>query len=140
IRFTEKLVSPQGEWGIRLSGDDQAVAIASVSEDSCVFLIGQNGKGTLRAMSGFAPNKSTGGSGKLAMKTTGLVGAVTARPEDEIFLISQLGKIIRFRADEVPVSEGAVQGVNCMGLRGDEVSAVLNSSLETPSNDLFEHR
>jgi hypothetical protein len=31
-----------------------------------------------------------------------------------------LGKIIRFRANEVPPKEGPVQGVNCMTLRSDE--------------------
>lgn len=137
IRFNEKLVSPQGDWGIRLSGDDSAVSITSIYPDSTVILIGKNGKGTRRAMSGFAPNKSAGGSGKQAMKTPGLVGSVACQPDDEVFLISQLGKIIRFRTDEIPLAEGTVQGVNCMSLRGDEVSSVLISSQNHSTNGLF---
>ncbi len=56
-----------------------------------------------------------------------MIGAVTIEPNDDLFLISRLGKMIRFPASEVPTTEGVVQGVNCMGLRGDEVVAVLRS-------------
>lgn len=134
IRFSEKLINPQGDWGIRLSGDDRAVAVTSIFSDSQVFMIGAGGKGILRQMSGFAPNKSLGGSGKIAMKTDQLVGAVTVDPDDDLFVISRLGKIIRFPVEEVSVTEGVVQGVTCMSLRGDEVSAVLKSSLSAQSS------
>ena len=43
---------------------------------------------------------------------------------DDIFIISRLGKIIRFRADEIPAKEGVVQGVACMALRSDETAAL----------------
>ena len=42
----------------------------------------------------------------------------------DLFIISRLGKIIRFQVDEVPAKEGVVQGVNCMELRSDETVAV----------------
>lgn len=127
IRFGEKSISPQGDQGIRLSGDDRVVAVTTVDNDSSVFLAGADGRGTLRLMSGFAANKSSGGSGKIAMKSSKVVGAAVIEPGDDIFLISRLGKIIRFPADEVPATEGVVQGVNCMGLRGDEVVAMMKS-------------
>lgn len=125
IRFNEKLINPQGDWGMKLAGDDAAVSIASVQPDGLVFLVSANGKGAVRSMSGFAPNKSTGGSGKIALKTDALAGMVSVEPDDELFLLSRLGKVIRFPANEVPVTDGAVQGVYCMGLRGDEVVTVL---------------
>ena len=129
IRFSEKLIPPQGDMSIRLSGDDQVVAIASVYQESNVFVIGSDGKGTLRSMEGFAPNKSMGGSGKQLFKSNRTIGMVTASYNDDLFIISQLGKIIRFRADEVPVSDGVVQGVICMSLRGDEVMSVIASGI-----------
>ena len=43
--------------------------------------------------------------------------------------MSRLGKIIRFRASEVPAKEGVVQGVNCMALRSDDTIAVANSPI-----------
>jgi DNA gyrase subunit A len=129
IRFNEKLIPPNGDWAIKLSGDDHVVGITPVYADSDVFLIGADGRGTLRSMTGFAPNKSMGGSGKQLFKSNKVAGMVTVNSNDDLFIISQLSKIIRFRADEVPVSEGVVQGVICMTLRGDEVASVTTSSL-----------
>jgi DNA gyrase subunit A len=123
IRFAEKAISPQGDIGIRTGADDSAVGITSVSDDSSVFFIGTDGRGTIRQMSSFAANKSAGGSGKIAFKNNKVIGAATMTPEDEIFVITRYGKVIRFSADEVPVTEGPVQGVNCISLRADEVTA-----------------
>jgi DNA gyrase/topoisomerase IV subunit A len=89
-----------------------------------IFLLGADGRGTIRLMSGFAPNKAPGGGGKVAMKTDHLVGAVAATPQDDLFIQSRLSKLIRSRAAEVPAKEGVVQGVNCMALRADECAVV----------------
>lgn len=127
IRFAEKAISPQGDLGIRLASDDRVVGLASVYADSRVFLQGSDGRGTIRLMSGFAPNKSPGGSGKIAFKNSRVVGVVSVEVNDDLFVISRLGKVIRFPADEVPETEGVVQGVNCLGLRGDEAVTVMKS-------------
>ncbi len=127
IRFAEKALSPQGDQGIRLSNDDKVVGITSVYSDSGVFIATADGRGTVRLMNGFAANKSAGGSGKIAIKSSKVIGAVTPEVNDDIFMISQLGKVIRFPIDEVPSTEGVVQGVNCMGLRGDEVITLLRT-------------
>jgi DNA gyrase subunit A len=75
-------------------------------------------------MAGFSANKAPGAGGKVAMKTDDLIGAVTVSEEDDIFVISELSKIIRFGVDEVPAKEGVVQGVNCIALRNDKVTAL----------------
>lgn len=137
IRFSEKLVTPQGDQAIRLSDGDSAVGVASVTDDSGVVLLTSSGKGTIRLMSGFAPNKSSGGSGKIAMKTEDLVGVAEMAQDADVFAISRYGKIIRFPGSEIPASEGAVQGVYCMTLRGDEVCAVLVSSPKLVNNSLY---
>ncbi len=129
IRFGEKVLPPQGDWGIRLADGDRVVAVTQVYPDSGVFMIGADGKGSIRLMSGFAANKSAGGAGKLAIRSDKVVGAVAVNDNDSLFIITQLGKIIRFRADEVPPTTGVVQGVNCITLRGDEVTAVTASGL-----------
>ena len=49
---------------------------------------------------------------------------MTVTSGNDLLAISELGKIIRFAADEVPAKEGVVQGVACMTLRADEVAAV----------------
>jgi DNA gyrase subunit A len=124
IRFSEKLVPPAGGLGIRLSADDEAIAITPVYSDSGVFLIGSDGKGTIRQMEGFSANKSPGAGGKIAFNTDHLVGASVVDVDDDIFVISRLSKIIRFPASQVPPKEGVVQGVICMSLRADETTAM----------------
>jgi DNA gyrase subunit A len=124
IRFSEKTVHPQGSLAIRLVDGDQAVAIAPVYSDSGVFMLTREGKGTIRLMEGFSANKTPGAGGKIALSTDALAAAHTVEPSDEIFAISKLGKLIRFRASEVPPKEGVVRGVICMSLRSDEVSAM----------------
>jgi DNA gyrase subunit A len=129
IRFSEKLVPVQGGAGIRLDSGDQGAAVTGVYPDSLVFLLSSDGRGTIRSMEGFNPNKSAGGGGKIAMTTDHLAAAFTINLNDDIFVISRLSKIIRFMAAEVPVKEGVVQGVNCVSLRADEVTAASTSAV-----------
>jgi DNA gyrase subunit A len=128
IRFSEKLVSPQGTQGIRLSGEDVVIGVTAVYPDSGVFLLSADGKGTIRLVEGFSANKSPGASGKIAINTDHLVGALAVNQDQDIFIISQLSKIIRFPASDIPEKDGVVQGVICMSLRADEPLAVAVST------------
>lgn len=131
IRFPERAVPLGGTTGIRLEAGDRAVAVEAVlpSESDSLFLIAADGLGTIRRMAGFAANKSPGGGGKLALRTDSLIGVLAVQPADDIFAISRLSKIIRFRAEEVPAKDGVVQGVHCMALRADEVVAVTTTGI-----------
>ncbi len=129
IRFPAQRVPKTGCLGIRLEKNDTVVAAAATNDESSVFLLGTDGKGTIRLMSGFAANKSPGGGGKVALKTDKLVAAAAVGAADDVFIISRNSKIIRFQAAEVPPKEGVVQGVNCMALRGDETMAVVVAGL-----------
>ena len=120
IRFKAKMVHPNGSLGIRLDRGDSPVAVCGTSDEGGVFLLGADGKGTIRQMSGFRSNKAPGAGGKVALKADKLVAALSAKDEDDIFIISKLSKIIRFQAVEIPAKEGTVQGVICMSLRADE--------------------
>jgi DNA gyrase subunit A len=114
---------------MRVDPDDAVVGIAASAANGGVFLLSADGKGTIRLLSGFAGNKSPGASGKTVMKTEALVGAVAVDQQSDIFAISRLGKIIRFRAAEVPAKEGVVQGVNCMNLRADYCVAMTGCAM-----------
>lgn len=129
IRFNEKLISPAGDIAIRLAPGDEIAAITPVDDDSKVFLLGADGRGTVRLMSAFAANKSMGGSGKMVMKCARLVTAFTIDDNDDVFIISRLSKVIRFPVAEVPTTESTIQGVVCMSLRADEVCAALPSPM-----------
>jgi len=125
IRFSEKSLPPQGGPGIRLGVGDRAVAITSVDEESNVFLLAADGRGTIRSMSSFLANKAPGAGGKVAMATENLVAAAAALPGDDLVILSHQSKIIRFSADDIPIKDSVVQGVNCMALRGDVAVAAL---------------
>lgn len=126
LRFPERAVISGGSPGIRLEGDDAPVALLSVNDDSAVILLGADGKGTVRLMTGFAANKAPGAGGKTALKTEALAAAGVAGQGD-VFAMSRLGKIIRFAVADIPAKEGVVQGVNCMSLRADDVVALTAS-------------
>jgi DNA gyrase subunit A len=128
IRFDEQQVPARGCRGMRVEPDDVAVAVVSVRPDGGVFILGADGKGTIRLMAGFAANKAPGAGGKVALKSDRVVGTAAVLPGDDLFVISGLGKIIRFTAEEVPAKEGVVQGVICMALRADETRAVTRSA------------
>lgn len=131
IRFRETQVPARGGClGLRVDPSDEVVAVANVTERSGVFVVGHDGKGTIRQMSGFRMNKAPGAGGKAIFKADQLVGAVTVDEKDDIFIIAQGGKMIRFQASEVPPKEGVVQGVNCMEVRNDVVTAVAVATLE----------
>lgn len=135
IRFSEKVIPPQGEWAIHLGTDDQVVSVTSVYEDSKVFLLSRDGKGTLRNMSGFAANKSLGGNGKIALKCDQALAGIAINLEDDLFIISRLGKLIRFSPIELPETESPVQGVLCMSLRADEVVAMIQSGSKSDGSN-----
>lgn len=129
IRFAERHVPVRGCLGMRVEPGDGIVAAVACGEADGVFLLGEDGKGTIRLMSGFSANKSPGAGGKIAMKADRIVGAVPVKGSQmeentDIFALSRLGKMIRFGAGEVPPKEGVVQGVNCMNLRADQCVAV----------------
>ena len=122
IRFPERALPLPGGLAIRLEAGDRPVAVEAVQppEGEAIFLLGADGHCTIRLMAGFAANKAPGGGGKVALKTDHLVAALAVSGADDLFILSRLSKIIRFRRDEVPAKEGVVQGVNGMALRADE--------------------
>ena len=129
IRFKEKMVHANGSLGIRLDRDDAVASVCGTSDEGSIFLVGADGKGTIRKMTGFRANKAPGAGGKIAMKTSHLIGAIPIRDDDDLFMISNLSKIIRFQAVEIPPKTGTVQGVNCMSLRADEVTAITSDKV-----------
>jgi DNA gyrase subunit A len=125
IRFSERQVPVRGCLGLRVDPADVVVGVAAAdAERGGAFMACHEGKGTIRLYSGFSANKAPGSGGKTLMKVAQLIGLNAAREQDDVFIVSRLGKIIRFAAAEVPAKEGVVQGVNCMALRADECVAM----------------
>jgi DNA gyrase subunit A len=130
IRFSESQVSGRtGALGLRVAAGDAVVGVTPVYEQGGAFIADAAGQGTIRLMTGFRPNKSPGAAGKQAMKSEEVIGTAAVSPEDDLFLISRLGKMIRFSAGDVPAKESAVQGVNCMSLRADATVALASARI-----------
>jgi DNA gyrase subunit A len=132
VRFNQRQIPGRnGCLGARVDQGDEVVAVASVTEESGVFMVGHDGKGTIRQMSGLMANKAPGAGAKVLIKVEELVGAAAVNPNQDIFIISKLGKLIRFPAEEIPAKEGVVQGVHCMTLRADVAAACTVSEFVT---------
>jgi DNA gyrase subunit A len=134
IRISERQVpGRRGRLGARVANGDAVVAVAAVDDGDGVFLLGDDGRGTIRLMRGFRQTKTPGSGTKQALKTERLVAALKVREQDDLFILSRLGKMIRFGAAEIPPKTGLVQGVNCMALRADETVAAAVAALDRSS-------
>ncbi len=127
IRFAANQVPVSGCRGMRVPPDDVVMGGTAVNPDGGIFLLGPDGKGTVRLMAGFRANKAPGAGGKVAIKAEQLIACFAVNTSEDIFIISQLGKIIQFSGDEIPAKTGVVQGVNCMSLRADEAVTAAKS-------------
>lgn len=124
IRFAERQAPVRGCLGLRVEPGDRVVGVVAQPAGGAIFVMAADGKGAVRALETFSANKAPGSGGKVLMKTDELVAALPAGPGVDLFALSRLGKMIRFRADDVPPKEGPVQGVHCMALRADVCVAV----------------
>jgi DNA gyrase subunit A len=134
IRFSEKAVRPMGRTatgviGIRLDPDDEVVSCDVIrGDDEEVLIITEYGFGKRTKLSQF-PRKGRGGKGVIAAKLTRprgpIVGACVVRSDDEIFLISNGGVVIRMAVKTISRQGRPATGVRVMNLsQGTQVSAV----------------
>jgi DNA gyrase subunit A len=134
IRFSEKAVRPMGRTatgviGIRLDPDDEVVSCDVIrGDDEEVLIITEYGFGKRTKLSQF-PRKGRGGKGVIAAKLTRprgpIVGACVVRSDDEIFLISNGGVVIRMAVKTISRQGRPATGVRVMNLsQGTRVSAV----------------
>jgi DNA gyrase subunit A len=133
IRFTEKDARPmgrasQGVRGLKLRDGDQVVAAATAAEGTQVLLLTSGGYGK-RTDVGLFRRQGRGGFGVKAMKLTktrgNLVGARAISMDDEVFMISSDGIVIRQGVKEISRQKRESTGVRVMNLEdGAELSAV----------------
>jgi DNA gyrase subunit A len=136
IRFKEDNVRPMGRTatgviGIRLADDDEVV--------TCDVVDGRDTRGELLVVTEFGygkrtkladfPRKGRGGKGVIAAKLTKprgeIVGANVVQPEDEVFLISDDGVVIRMVLTTISRQGRPATGVRVMNVaKGARVSAV----------------
>ncbi|MDX2079538.1 MAG: DNA gyrase subunit A [Terrimicrobiaceae bacterium] len=129
IRFHEEEMRDQGRdtvgvWGIRPEQGDYIVAAAVVNKDAQLLVAGENGLGKRTSFDEYRI-QSRGGKGIITMKTNektgGVAGALTVRDSDELMLITNKGKMVRTRVNEIRETGRNAQGVKLIDLREKEI-------------------
>jgi DNA gyrase subunit A len=134
IRFSEKHVRSMGRTatgviGIRLDQDDEVVSSDIVAKDDRELLIvTEYGYGKRTKLADF-PRKGRGGKGVIAAKLTRargqIVGASAVKADDEVFLISDDGVVIRIPVRSISRQGRPATGVRVMNVtQGAKVSAL----------------
>ena len=133
IRFAESDARPlgrasQGVRGIRLRDDDVVVAATTAEVGGDILLLTSGGYGKRTKMDLFR-RQGRGGMGVKAMKLTrvrgSLIAARAVSPDDEVFMISSDGIVIRQAVSDISRQRRESTGVKVVSLDGDtDLSAV----------------
>ena len=128
IRFHEEDVRPTGRvsrgvTGIRMAGDDAVVGMEIPTEGQTMVTVSEKGFGKRTYIAEY-PVHGRGGQGVVNLKTVPKVGSVSGLlqvvGDEDLILISNAGKIIRLRVEEVPLVHRASQGVKLIEMEEDE--------------------
>ncbi len=133
IRFRETDVRPMGRdtYGVRgvtLEQDDVVVAMDIAEPDATLLTVSENGYGKRSAMDDYRL-QGRGGKGLITMKTTdktgAVVGVIRVGDDDQVILVTDRGKVIRIRMNEIRVIGRNTQGVRLIEHEeGERVSSV----------------
>lgn len=151
IRFHEEDVREMGRGargvrGIMLAPEDTVVGMEIPSEGSGMATITEKGYGKRTTVSEYRL-QTRGGKGTINLRTAPRVGNVTGicqvTGDEDLMLISDAGKIIRVRVEEVSLIHRSTQGVRLIDLdenerlvgiarveREEEIEEILESGAE----------
>jgi len=128
IRFHESDVRPSGRAaagvrGMRLAAEDRIVGMEVLSHGQTLFAVTENGYGKRTSIDEY-PVQKRGGKGVIAIKTTErngqVVGILLVEEDDDLMLMTNIGKIIRMPIRGISVISRNTQGVRLMGIDADE--------------------
>jgi DNA gyrase subunit A len=124
IRFHESNVRAMGRTavgvrGMRLDEGDRLVGMEVLSHGQTLFIATENGYGKRTSIDEY-PVHGRGGKGVITIKTTERNGKVVALllvdDDDEIMLMTDIGKLIRMPLNHISVISRNTQGVKLMGI------------------------
>jgi DNA gyrase subunit A len=128
MRFKESDVRAMGRTakgvrGIRLAGQHKVISLIIPQPDKQILTASQRGYGKRTDVADF-PLKGRGGQGVIAQQCSErngeLVGAIQVVSGEDMMLISDQGKLVRIRIDEVSQSGRNTQGVTLIRLKDSE--------------------
>ena len=108
---------------MKLDAGDQIVAMEVLSHGQTLIAVTENGYGKRTSIDEY-PVQKRGGKGVISIKTTqrnGLVVSILLVDEDnDLMLMTNIGKIIRMPINGISVISRNTQGVKLMGLEAGE--------------------
>jgi DNA gyrase subunit A len=128
IRFHEADVRPSGRVaggvrGMKFSEGDHLVSMEVLSHGQTLFAVTENGYGKRTSIDEYPVHKR-GGKGVIAIKTSQRNGKVVAilvvDEEDDVMLMTNIGKVIRTRIKEISIISRNTQGVKLIGVDAGE--------------------
>ena len=128
IRFHESNIRPSGRTsmgvrGMNLAAGDRIVAMEVLTHGQTLFAVTENGYGKRTSIDEY-PVQKRGGKGVISIKTTERNGRVVSillvDKENDLMLMTNIGKIIRMPIEGISVISRNTQGVKLMGLEADE--------------------
>ncbi len=128
IRFHESDVRPTGRIargvrGMKLESGDQLVGMEVLTHGQTLFTATENGYGKRTAIDEY-PVHRRGGKGVITIKTNERNGKVVTilvvNDEDEVMLMTDIGKIIRMPIEGISVISRNTQGVKLMDMETRE--------------------
>jgi len=128
IRFKEKDVRDMGRTakgvrGISLVKDDEVVGVEIPEKDTYILTVSEKGFGKSTPIKEYRL-QSRGGKGTLNLKIVPKVGNVSGvlqvSGEEHVMLISDGGKVIRLKGEDIPIHHRVAQGVKLIDLEAKE--------------------
>jgi DNA gyrase subunit A len=122
IRFSESDVRPMGRdtsgvKGMELDEDDEVLSMTKAVADGQLLVVTEEGYGKRTPLERY-PLQRRGGKGvrtaQLVAQRGGLVGALVAAYEQEVFIVTDTGTIIRMDVKDIRPTGRATQGVRVM--------------------------
>ncbi|MGD9347055.1 MAG: DNA gyrase subunit A [Candidatus Aminicenantes bacterium] len=133
IKFKESEIRPMGRQaagvkGITLSPKDQIIAMLVIGEkEKYAFTAGEKGYGKKTDVNCYSLHHR-GGKGIINLKTNKKIGkaiGMVGITDEEILLITEVGKVIRFKTEKLRPIGRATQGVRIINLeKGDRVVSI----------------
>ncbi|MFY9268486.1 MAG: DNA gyrase subunit A [Candidatus Manganitrophaceae bacterium] len=130
IRFHEEEARAVGRvstgvWGIRLGDGDEVISMETLPPNSqaTILTVTERGYGKRTELSEYR-TQGRGGHGIITIQTTPRNGPVVAafqvQAEEEVMLVTTIGKILRLKVADLRVIGRNTQGVRLIDLEGEE--------------------
>jgi DNA gyrase subunit A len=128
VRFHENQLRPTGRTskgvrGIRLKENQKVISLIAAKSGGHILTATENGYGKRTPIDEYRES-SRGAKGVIAIgvseRNGKVVGALAVAEEDELMLISNMGKLVRTRVSEIPVLGRGTQGVILIRMSEDD--------------------